>query len=381
MHVALNAQLLSTQSTYRSAGVSNYCRHLVQTLGQVAMTQGSAPHFTAFVNAADFTAPGVELAVGPRLLAHPPVRIAWEQLLLPRELRRRQADLVHGLVNVLPLATSTPGVVTVHDLSFLRLPQKFPRAKRLYLARLCQASVDRARHVIAVSRQTADDLARFFGTSAARITVIHNGVDKAFSPGNPAEAEAFRADRSLPARYFLYVGTLEPRKNLPTLIRAFARWHASGDPEAHQVKLVLAGAQGWFYGDIFRLVSELGLRGSVLFPGFVPDAELPQWYRAAEAFVYPSLFEGFGLPVLEAMACGTPVLCSHIGSLTEIVGEAALTVPPMAESEWMAAMALLARQPQLRQELGRRSLAQAQKFSWEATALATLEVYRAVYGR
>jgi glycosyltransferase involved in cell wall biosynthesis len=270
--------------------------------------------------------------------------------------------------------------VTVHDLSFLRLPQKFPRAKRLYLTRLCQASVNRARHVIAVSRQTADDLVRFFGTAAARITVIHNGVDRAFSPDNPADIEAFRAGRGLPSRYFLYVGTLEPRKNLPTLIRAFAHWRASGDPEAHQVKLVLAGAQGWFYAEIFRLVSELGLQDRVLFPGFVPDAELPQWYRAAEAFVYPSLFEGFGLPVLEAMACGTPVLCSRIGSLTEIVGEAALTVPPMAETEWMAAMALLARQPQLRQELGRRGLAQAQRFSWEATALATLEVYQAVHG-
>lgn len=380
MHVALNAQLLSTQSSYRGAGVSHYCRHLLQALGQLATADGS-PRFTAFVNAADFVAPGVELAVGPGLLARPPVRIAWEQLLLPRELRRRQVDLVHGLVNVLPLATSTPGVVTVHDLSFLRLPRKFPRAKRLYLTRLCQASVDRARHVIAVSRQTADDLVRFFGTAAARITVIHNGVDRVFSPGNPADIEAFRAGRGLPSRYFLYVGTLEPRKNLPTLIRAFARWRASGDPEAHQVKLVLAGAQGWFYAEIFRLVSELGLQDRVLFPGFVPDAELPLWYRAAEAFVYPSLFEGFGLPVLEAMACGTPVLCSRIGSLTEIVGEAALTVPPTAEDGWMAAMALLARQPQLRQELSRRGLAQAQKFSWEATALATLEVYQAVHGR
>ncbi|OUC07822.1 hypothetical protein RY27_12635, partial [Litorilinea aerophila] len=261
--------LLSTQSSYRGAGVSHYCRHLLQALGQLATADGS-PRFTAFVNAADFVAPGVELAVGPGLLARPPVRIAWEQLLLPRELRRRQVDLVHGLVNVLPLATSTPGVVTVHDLSFLRLPRKFPRAKRLYLTRLCQASVDRARHVIAVSRQTAEDLMRFFGTAAARITVIHNGVDRVFSPGNPADIEAFRAGCGLPSRYFLYEGTLEPRKNLPTLIRAFARWRASGDPEAHQVKLVLAGAQGWFYAEIFRLVSELGLQDRVRFPGFVP---------------------------------------------------------------------------------------------------------------
>src|SRR5690606_25327119 len=202
-----------------------------------------------------------------------------------------EVDVVHGLVNVLPLATRTPGVVTVHDLSFLRLPDHFPPLKRLYLAALCRWSVGRAAQVIAVGPQTAADLIAFFGVDPARLHTIPNGVDARFAPADAAQAAAFRQAKGLPPRYWLYVGTLEPRKNLPLLLDAFARRQrlANGDP----VDLVLAGGRGWDDEAIFARVAELGLQDRVHFPGFVPDAELPDWYRAAEAFVYPSRFEGF----------------------------------------------------------------------------------------
>ncbi len=322
---------------------------------------------------------GIAAHAAPLRLEQPAARIAWEQLALPRLLYKLDADLVHGLVNVLPLATSVPGVVTVHDLSFLHLPQLFPAAKRLYLSALCRASIDKAAAVIAVSRQTADDVVQRLGAPPHKVTVIPNGVDPRFAPvpaHDPSANAAFRAAKQLPARYLLFVGTLEPRKNLETLLHAYACWRAQAAPADQNIRLVIAGGKGWFYDAIFAQTAALGLQDAVIFPGYVPDAELPAWYRAALGFVYPSVFEGFGLPVLEAMACGAPVLCSDIPSLREVAGQAALLAPACAVDAWTAGLALLISQPALRAELQRRGLAQAAAFTWHAAALATLDVYR-----
>ncbi len=375
MHIAINAQLLSDQASYRGAGVSNYSRHLLQHLGELVGQHGTEHHFTAFVNTPAFRADGMALDVTHWPLQQPLARIAWEQLILPLKLRQMQADLVHGLVNVLPLTTNKPGVVTVHDLSFVRMPEKLRLTKRLYLAQLCRASVAKAAHVIAVSQQTADDLMHYFDVAAHKISVVHNGVAAEFTPGAARLIGNFRADRGLPERFLLYVGTLEPRKNLELLIKAFARWRSQANEQEREVKLVLAGAKGWFYTQVFQLVKALGLEQSVLFPGFILEAELPNWYRAAEGFVYPSLFEGFGLPVLEAMACGTPVLCSQIPSLLEVVGDSALTFPPHSEEDLATSLALLLNQPALRLALRAKGLRQAQNFSWQRTAQATAAVY------
>lgn len=382
--IVLNAQLLSGAASYRSAGVSHYSRSLLTALGELA-AEGATPHrFTALTHTPEFQTAGVRCVVSALPLERPPLRIAWEQSVLPRELQRLDADLVHGLVNVLPLATRVPGVVTVHDLSFLRLPEKFPAAKRFYLTASAAASARRAARIIAVSGQTAGDLARFFRISPGKITVIYNGVDGRFTPGRAEDAAAFRQRKELPARYLLFVGTLEPRKNLETLITAYATWRArtlTGEQAMRadeDVHLVLAGARGWFYDEIFRRVAQAGLEAQVHFAGYLPSDELPEWYRAAEACVYPSLFEGFGLPVLEAMACGTPVLCSAAPGVAEAAGDAALAVPPTEIEAWVAGLALMTGQPELRDELRRRGLARAAGLSWRRTAEATLEVYKGI---
>jgi glycosyltransferase involved in cell wall biosynthesis len=380
MHVVIDAQLINTAQSYRGAGVSNYSRHLLATLGHLAGS-GTDRTLTAFLSDPTFQAAGVRLQRTPALFQDPLLRIGWEQTVLPIELHRQRADLVHGLVNVLPIATCVPGVVTVHDLSFLRVPEKLPVAKRTYLARLCQASVHRARQVIAVSRQTADDVMHYFGVTAAKISVIHNGVAEWFQPCDPATAAAFRQRHGLPDRFALYVGTLEPRKNLTQLLRAFASWRQIAHPEDRSLRLVLAGAKGWYFDEIFQLVDALGLAGQVAFPGFLPAEELPDWYRAAEFFVYPSLLEGFGLPVLEAMACGTPVLCSRANSLLEVAGDSALTFPIGQDEALVAGIQALATQPALRAELRRRGLSRAQSFSWQRAAAATLDVYENVCRR
>lgn len=386
MHIAINAQLLSATRSYRSAGVSNYCRNLLTAMGKLvapqAQTEAGFPstpsagppiRLSAFVGDRGFHATGITTLTTALPVERPLARILWEQLALPAHLGRLHADVQHGLVNVLALAAPIPGVVTVHDLSFVRLPDKFPAAKRFYLTRLCRASVERAARVIAVSRQTADDLIRFFQLPAHKIDVIHNGVEARFQPSNAVQSATFRRAKGLPERFFLFVGTLEPRKNLESLLSAFARFHTL--PAYRDIHLVMAGGKGWFFEDIFRRVTELGLEDCVHFPGFVPDSELPAWYGAATAFVYPSLFEGFGLPVLEAMACGTPVVCSRAGSLLEIVGEAAITAPATDGDSWVAALTLIASQEQLRSQLREMGPARAAHFSWDATARHTLELY------
>ena len=379
MRVAIDAHLLSDQQGYRGAGVSNYSAELLRALGALAREEAAAagaaaPELTAYVHAARFTAPGIELVRSHLPLENPLARIAWEQSLFPLELRRRRATLVHGLVNVLPLTAPCPGVVTVHDLAFVRTPATMRPLKRLYLTALCRASVQRAAQVIAVSNQTAADLQRFWGTPPDRISVVHNGVASRFTPRCAEEQAAFRQRCGLPARYLLSLGTLEPRKNLEQLVRAFARWRTA--TATHDVKLVLAGAKGWRYTEIFRTVEALGLTEQVIFPGFIPEDALPDWYAAATAFVYPSLFEGFGLPVLEAMACGTPVVCSQAPGLSEVAGDAALTFPPRDEAALTAALEMVVNQQGVRQELAARGRMQAARFTWRRSAEATLAIYR-----
>lgn len=375
MRIALNAQLVSAQESYRSAGVSNYSRQICSALGELR-TAGATPHdFAAFAHVDNLTAPGLKVVPTPAVLERPLARIAWEQTALPAALARGRFDLVHGLVNMLPLATATPGVVTVHDLSFVRAPGRLPPLKQLYQVVLARLSVARARAVIAVSRQTAADVIACFGAPAARVHVVYNGVGAEFTPGNDRDAAHFRTARGLPPRFLLAVGTLEPRKNLVRLVRSFARWRARAAPAEQDVHLVLAGGKGWGYDAIFAEVQAAGLTDVVYFPGFVPWAELADWYRAALAFVYPSLFEGFGLPVIEAMACGAPVLCSQAPGVAEVAGDAALTVAPHDDEALTDGLRLLIEQPNLRTALRRRGLAHAARFSWRRCAEETAAVY------
>lgn len=379
MRIAVNAHLLSDQTTYRGAGVSNYSAELLKALGTLVTERSLSPQhpleLTAYLHAAHFDAPGMHLVRTRLPLENPLARIAWEQTVLPIHLRRQRADLVHGLVNVLPLAARCPGVVTVHDLTFVRTPGVLPPLKRAYLTLLCRASAARAAQIIAVSSQTAEDLQQCFGTPTARITVVYNGVAARFAPRRAEDLQAFRQRSGAPERYLLYLGTLEPRKNLDLLLRAFARWRQATTIENRDVKLVLAGARGWYYDEIFRNVEALGLTEHVHFPGFVPTEALPEWYAAAEAFVYPSLFEGFGLPVIEAMASGAPVICSRAPGVAEVAGDAAITFAPRDEDALAAALHLVMSQPALRSELRRRGLARAASFSWQRCAEQTVEVY------
>ena len=376
MRVALNAQLLSTGRTYRAAGISRVIYELLARLPILAAPLQCwvfAPDSAE--NRALLRKPGLHPRLSRLAMDRPAVRIAWEQVVLPLELARTRAQLLHALGYVSPLAWSGLTVVTVYDLSFLRFPELFNVGNRLYLRRLTPPSVRRAARVIAISEHTRRDVIRLCGVPPERVTTIHLAADARFRPVGEADVARFRRERRLPERYILYMGTLEPRKNLGTLIRAYAELRdAGGAPHA----LVLAGARGWRYEPIFRLVEELGLQEHVLFPGYVPAEEQPLWYSAADVFAYPSLYEGFGLQLLEAMACGTPVIASNSSSLPEVVGDAGVLVEPTDVRGLAEALATLLGDDGRRAELCEAGLARAGAFSWRRMAEQTVQVYREV---
>ena len=379
-HVALSAHLLAPRgaANYRSAGIHIYLAHLLQYLPQV----DEAFRYTVYTNAQPAIRARLRSTRWPT--ARPLGRIAWEQIAQPLALRRDQPDLLHAAAFVAPLLSSRPTVVTVYDLSFVVLSDLFRGLNQVYLRTFVRRSVQRARRVIAISDHTRRDVHRLYGVPLDRIDVAYPGVDPRFRPLPHQEVEAFRRKHDLPERFFLYLGTLEPRKNLGRLIDALLLLEKGGavpQSEAEQSsRLVLVGGKGWMVEDLFAKVKSLGLEKRVRFAGYARDEDLPLWYNAATAFVYPSLYEGFGIPPLEAMACGTPVIASNAASLPEAVGDAGLAVGAEDVPGLAQAMQRVWDDASLRGELSRRGIDQARRFSWEATAQATLESYRRALG-
>lgn len=368
MRVGLIAYLAHSGAGYRSAGVSTYTNHLLQHLPHAA----SDKEYVAFTGKGTAVAEGMQRVKAPVNTDRPAARIAWEQLGFPFQARAARLDVVHGMVNVLPEVVHDPSVVTVHDLSFFRYPDRLSRRRRFYLQWAVARSVRRATRVIAVSESTRNDLVELLGIPERTISVVPLGVDPRFSSAR------FPGPHPLAGRpYILHVGTLEPRKNIDVLIRAFAGLRKTRDlPHA----LALVGARGWDYEPLFRLVTQLGLADHVHFADYVSVAQLPLWYTDADLFAFPSVYEGFGLPVLEAMACGLPVVTTDSSSLRELAADAALLVQPGSSEALEEAMGRILEDQSLRHRLRAMGLARAANFSWQETARQTAEVYGAAYG-
>lgn len=369
MRVGLNARLAGTGRSFRRAGVSRYIASLIDHLpaalepGDELVIVGQPPS-----DAEERPSP-IDQA-----MRHPAARIAWEQTVLPVLARRGRWDLLHSPVNVAPLIPAVPSVVTVHDLAFLVEPDTMPAGRRRYLTALTAHSVRRAARVIAVSAATRRDLERWFNVSPERVTVTPLATGPRFHPPDEADLLGFRRGNAIDRPYILSVGTREPRKNGALLVRAFA---ALSREIPHD--LVMVGPAGWLGEELDQTLGALGpaVRERVRLTGFVADDDLPLWYGAADAFAYPARYEGFGLPVLEAMACGVPVVTSNVSSLPEVAGDAALLVDPDDAGALADALRQIVTDPVFADALRARGIARASAFSWAKTARLTVDAYRA----
>jgi len=311
--------------------------------------------------------PGAELRVIPFPYLWTHLRLSWEMARCP-------PDLLFVPAHVLPLVHPHASLVTVHDLGYLYFPRAHPWRQRLYLDLSTRWNARAAAHILADSEATKTDLVARYGTPPEKITVVYPGRDETLAPVRDlATIEAVKARYGIAGDYFLYLGTLQPRKNLVRLVTAFA--HLATQSPSHPIpRLVLAGKRGWLYGDLFTKVRHLGLEGHVCFPGYVSDEDKAALLSGAFTFVFPSLYEGFGLPVLEAQACGCPVITSATSSLPEVAGDAALLVDPGDTGAIAAAMQRVVADPALRETLAGRGFANVRRFSWTVCAESALSI-------
>ncbi len=369
MRIGIDARLVH----YQRAGIGQYTLRLAQALAAV-----DNENSYVILQSRKDRKPLVEQANARRHGLWTPPHHRFEQWTLPAELLPLRLDVLHCPDFIPPFRRTCRAVITVHDVAFLRFPGLLTDESARYYGQIGRA-VQSADHIIAVSESTKHDLVTLLGAPEGKITVVYEAAGPFFRPVTDEQTLlAVRARYGIQGNYILFVSTIEPRKNIPVLLHAYARlrdgWQGPGDLP----RLVLAGKKGWLYQNVFAVTEDLGLASSVIFTGAVPVEDLPALYSGALLFVLPSLYEGFGLSVLEAMSCGAPVITSNTSSLPEVAGDAAILVNPQDMVGLTVAMQRLLTDESLPRELSARGLAQAARFSWERAARETLEVYRAV---
>jgi len=371
MRIAFDGTTLTAGRT----GVGYYTEHLLQHLAQEVKTTGD--ELIVVSNQPIETAQPLPRHVRVHEDHRFPLRIVWLQMMAGRVLDRVRADVAHFTNGMVPLGTGAARVVTIHDMSLHLFPRCHPLRRVVINRPLLGVAARVADAIVTVSHSARSDLLRLHAISPERVTVAHEAAGPGFMPITDQSRRArIRVRYGLPERFALYVGAIEPRKNLSRLMEAFAIARAKG--VGHE--LVCVGPYGWSSRDLYEQIDRLGLRNAVHFTGYVPVEDLPVIYNLAELFVFPSIYEGFGLPVVEAMACGTPVITANTSSLREIAEGAAETIDPRSTDALIDALVRLARDAELRADLARRGLARAAEFSWTRTAREMLAVYQRAAG-
>ena len=356
MRIAIDA---SRTTAARITGTEHYSREITRALLE------NYPQHEYHLYFRDTPPDGLFLT-GDHIHQHViPIKRMWTHTRFALAVGRLQPDVTFVPAHTLPFVMGGQAVVTVHDLGFRYFPDAHPRQQRLYLDITTMYSARRANIVLADSQATANDLIKLYDIAPDKIRVVYPGVDKPIS----RDAAAVRQKYGLPERYFLFLGTLQPRKNIAVIVQAYQRWR--GDNPDDSAGLVLAGGKGWLYDDQWAE----GLPG-VYMPGFIEDNDKGALYEGALALVFPSLYEGFGFPVIEAMHCSTPVITSDTSSLPELAGDAALLADPLDVGAITNKMTRISTNAELRHLLVEKGLQQAEKFSWQRAAgevMAALE--------
>jgi glycosyltransferase involved in cell wall biosynthesis len=352
-------------------GTEHYSASLIRALADLPRARRMP--VTLYANLPDEEARGrLEFDLPPRWrIRGIPFPRLWTHARLSREMLTQPPKTLFVPSHVVPIVHPRRTVVTVHDLGYIHYPDAHTQRSRLYLDISTRWSARAARRVIAISEATKRDLVKHYGVPERKISVVYHGRDPLFMPvGDPHEVWKTAAKYGVRVPYCLHVGTIQPRKNLGTLVEA---WRRLRDRMEQPPQLLLAGKRGWLYASLLREVEERGLNDLIRFADYVTREDLPALYSGALAFVFPSLYEGFGLPPLEAMSCGTPVLASTASSVPEVVGEAALHLDPHNPGDWASAVELIYGDPAMWEELSRRGLARASRFTWERCARETWE--------
>jgi len=364
VRIAIDASTISTQG-----GPRTYVLGLLEALlsldceNEYTVFYNDSVHLGRFPKALEIVLPG----------RNPVARLWREHVLLPLACRREKIDLLHCPKSAIPFFSPCPVVVTLHDLIPIKHPETEKFAARVYWRMQIPNAARRSDFIITDSEHARKEIIDDFNVESELVKAIMLGFNPAMSVAcTPEAAEMVRQKYSLPDRYILYVGTIQPRKNIPTLLEAFnILKRDNGIPH----RLVIVGRKGWLYDELFARISELGRGDDVIFTGFVPDEELPAIYAGADLFAYLSFFEGFGLPPLEAMACGVPVVVSNTSSLPEVVGDAGIAVEPGDVAAVAAAILKILTNTEFATELRERGIRRSTAFSWDRCARETLQVY------
>ncbi len=377
-----------TQIPVEKTGVGIYAKFLVKELCRLNQVDGNF-HFIFFLQDDDHEFVELIREQDPRLnssftiksrrFRKLPYRFFFEQFLLPRYCKKEKVDVIYSFHYTMPYFTNILRVVTVPDMTFYLLPELHTKIKRLYFGTLIPKSLRKSHRVVTISESTKNDLlARFPDVNKDKIKVIYLGVELPETTlGQEEERRRLKGYGIVPGRYVLYVGTLEPRKNIPNIIRAFhSVQHA--DEAYSEYKLVIAGKKGWFYDEIFETAKKLHMEENVVFTGYVSEEQKHILLRHAYMFVYPSFYEGFGIPVIEAMGWGIPVITGNVSSLPEVAGDAALQVTPHHWQEIATAMLKLLKNKDLHKKLSEQGRKRARAFRWESTAERTLAVFETI---
>jgi glycosyltransferase involved in cell wall biosynthesis len=366
-----------TSASRERAGIGRYARELIRALSRLDhnnryllfVPRDAHDELLRFAWSSNFRV--VRAPLTERCLA-----ALWHRARMPLfvETFIGSVDVFYSPDFLLPPTRAWRALVTVHDLSYVRVPECFPAPLLNYLNRAVPRALQRADLVLADADSTRRDVNDVYRVPLDKIKTLYSGVDPRFNPSVSTESQARVRELTRGKPYLLSVSTIQPRKNYARLIEAFAKIanYELGIPDSQfaipNLQLVISGARGWMFDDVFQTVERLGLRERVIFPDFVSDDDLPALYAGATLFVYPSLYEGFGLPVAEAMACGAPVICSNASSLPEVAGDAALYFDPRDVNAMADAMQHALADESLRNDLCTRGFAQAKKFSWEKAA-------------